>query len=85
MLSSLLLPHPAIPFAAVPFVLAIGVGFSDATNAQEGFGILTSSSVAPIISVLLINLVKKPAKKVGVGLACVLLGASYHKPASWLR
>jgi len=58
-------PAPALAgCAAVPFVLAIGVGFSEAVNAREGFGILTTSSVAPIISVLFINLIKKPAKKV---------------------
>ena len=37
----------------VPFVLSIGIGFSTAKNAQEGFGILTCASVAPIITVLL--------------------------------
>jgi len=37
----------------VPFVLSIGIGFSKATSAQEGFGILTCASVAPIITVLL--------------------------------
>jgi len=66
------IPHPCTRDSAgvttgpvtVPFVLAIGVGFSQAVDATEGFGILTSSSVAPIISVLLINLIKKPAKKV---------------------
>lgn len=36
-----------------------------AVDATEGFGILTSSSVAPIISVLLINLIKKPMAEVG--------------------
>ncbi|PNH01042.1 hypothetical protein TSOC_013096, partial [Tetrabaena socialis] len=46
----------------VPFVLSLGIGFSKATGATEGFGILTAASVSPIISVLLTNLLKKPAK-----------------------
>ncbi|KAG2443441.1 hypothetical protein HXX76_001799 [Chlamydomonas incerta] len=47
----------------VPFVLSLGIGFSKATGAAEGFGILTAASVAPIISVLLTNLFKNPFKK----------------------
>ena len=43
----------------VPFVLALGVGFSTAIGAPEGFGILTSASVAPIISVLALCLVRR--------------------------
>ncbi|KXZ45044.1 hypothetical protein GPECTOR_59g652 [Gonium pectorale] len=46
----------------VPFVLSLGIGFSKATGATEGFGILTAASVAPIISVLLTNLLRNPAK-----------------------
>lgn len=46
----------------VPFVLSLGIGFSKATGAAEGFGILTAASVAPIISVLLTNLFKNPFK-----------------------
>jgi len=42
----------------VPFVLSIGIGFSKAKNAQEGFGILTCASVAPIITVLLADRVR---------------------------
>jgi len=37
----------------VPFVLSIGIGFSRAVGTQEGFGILMSASVLPIITVLL--------------------------------
>lgn len=36
----------------VPVVLAIGLGFGEAMNAIDGFGILAMASVAPIISVL---------------------------------
>ena len=46
----------------VPFVLSIGIGFSEAVNSTEGFGILTIMSVSPIISVLLTSLLRKPAK-----------------------
>lgn len=37
----------------VPLVLAMGLGFGNATNAVEGFGILCLASIGPIISVLL--------------------------------
>jgi len=43
----------------VPFVLSLGIGFSKAKNAQEGFGILTCASVAPIITVLLVDLLRR--------------------------
>jgi hypothetical protein len=43
----------------VPFVLSLGIGFSKAKNAQEGFGILTCASVAPIITVLLTDLLRR--------------------------
>ncbi len=36
----------------VPLVLAMGLGFGDAVNAIEGFGILSMASVGPILSVL---------------------------------
>ena len=49
----------------VPFVLSIGIGFSEAVNSTEGFGILTIMSVSPIISVLLTSLLRKPAKAAG--------------------
>lgn len=52
----------------VPFVLSIGVGFSKAAQATEGFGILTAASVAPIVSVLACSLLQKPAAAVA-GLA----------------
>jgi hypothetical protein len=53
----------------VPFVLAIGIGFSKAVGAPEGFGMLTVMSVAPIISVLFTSLVKKPVVKAATELA----------------
>jgi hypothetical protein len=37
----------------VPLVLAMGIGFGNATQAVEGFGILCLASIGPIISVLL--------------------------------
>lgn len=49
----------------VPFVLSIGIGFSEAVNSTEGFGILTIMSVSPIISVLITSLLRKPAKAAG--------------------
>jgi len=36
----------------VPLVLAMGLGFGDATGAIEGFGILSMASIGPILSVL---------------------------------
>jgi hypothetical protein len=36
----------------VPLVLAMGLGFGDATQAVEGFGILAMASICPILSVL---------------------------------
>jgi hypothetical protein len=43
----------------VPFVLSTGIGFSKAATAEEGFGILTCASVAPIITVLLADLLRR--------------------------
>jgi len=40
----------------VPLVLAMGIGFGNATSAVEGFGILCLASIGPIISVLLAGL-----------------------------
>jgi Protein of unknown function (DUF1538) len=40
----------------VPLVLAMGLGFGDATRAIEGFGILCMASVGPIITVLISGL-----------------------------
>jgi hypothetical protein len=40
----------------VPLVLAMGIGFGNATQAVEGFGILCLASIGPIISVLLTGL-----------------------------
>lgn len=40
----------------VPLVLALGLGFGNATNAVEGFGILSMASVGPIITVMISGL-----------------------------
>jgi len=40
----------------VPLVLAMGLGFGNATNAIDGFGILCMASIGPIISVMLTGL-----------------------------
>ena len=40
----------------VPLVLAMGIGFGNATNAVEGFGILCMASIGPIITVMLTGL-----------------------------
>ncbi len=40
----------------VPLVLAMGLGFGNATHAVEGFGILCLASVGPIITVLISGL-----------------------------
>jgi hypothetical protein len=40
----------------VPLVLAMGLGFGNATNAVEGFGILTMASIGPIITVMVTGL-----------------------------
>ena len=40
----------------VPLVLAMGLGFGDATNAVEGFGILCMASIGPIVTVLITGL-----------------------------
>ena len=40
----------------VPLVLAMGLGFGNATQAIEGFGILCMASIGPIITVMLTGL-----------------------------
>lgn len=40
----------------VPLVLAMGLGFGNATNAVEGFGILCMASIGPILTVLITGL-----------------------------
>jgi len=40
----------------VPLVLAMGLGFGNATHAVEGFGILSMASVGPIITVMISGL-----------------------------
>lgn len=39
----------------VPLVLAMGLGFGNATHGVEGFGILSMASIGPIISVMLVG------------------------------
>lgn len=40
----------------VPLVLAMGLGFGNATHAVEGFGILAMASIGPILTVLMTGL-----------------------------
>jgi hypothetical protein len=40
----------------VPLVLAMGLGFGNAVQAVEGFGILSMASICPILSVLIMGL-----------------------------
>jgi hypothetical protein len=40
----------------VPLVLAMGLGFGNATNAVEGFGILSMASIGPIVTVMMTGL-----------------------------
>lgn len=74
--------RPAGP-VTVPFVLAIGIGFSVAVGSAEGFGMLTIMSVAPIISVLLFSHLRKPAQHARRGLsrAARSMGRSMHRRA----
>jgi hypothetical protein len=41
----------------VPLVLAMGLGFGNAVNAVEGFGILSMASICPICAVLIMGLI----------------------------
>ena len=47
----------------VPFVLSTGIGFSKAVGAEEGFGILTCASVSPIITVLIVDILRRTRRK----------------------
>jgi len=48
----------------VPLVLALGLGFGNAMNAIEGFGILSMASICPILSVLITGImVQKGAER----------------------
>jgi hypothetical protein len=54
----------------VPLVLAMGLGISSQTGAVEGFGILATASVCPILSVLTVGLfVGRKAKKAAAAAA----------------
>ena len=48
----------------VPLVLAMGLGFGNAVGAVEGFGILASASVCPIISVLTVGIIIQRRAKI---------------------
>ena len=50
----------------VPLVLAMGLGFSNATQAVEGFGILCLASAGPIISVLITGLWSRYKEKLQI-------------------
>jgi hypothetical protein len=50
----------------VPLVLSLGSGFSLATHASNGFGLLTLASICPILSVLIFgSMVNAGGKKRG--------------------
>ncbi len=40
----------------VPLVLAMGLGFGNAVDAVDGFGILSMASIGPILSVMTVGL-----------------------------
>ena len=40
----------------VPLVLAMGLGFGNAVESVEGFGILSMASICPILAVLIMGL-----------------------------
>jgi hypothetical protein len=48
----------------VPLVLAMGLAFGDATDAVDGFGILSMASIGPIITVMLSGLWAKRRARV---------------------
>lgn len=68
----------------MPFVLAIGIGFSVAVGSAEGFGMLTIMSVAPIIAVLVFSKIRAPAQKAGRQLsrAARSMSKSMRRPQS---
>ena len=47
----------------VPLVLAMGLGFGNAVNAVEGFGILSMASICPICAVLIMGLIVQAKSK----------------------
>lgn len=58
----------------VPLVLALGLGFGNATSAVEGFGILSMASIGPIITVLMLGLWSKYRARAQVRAAAVDTG-----------
>ncbi len=59
----------------VPLVLALGLGFGSATDAVEGFGILSLASVGPIISVMITGLWARYRMNMQVKAAAAVEGA----------
>ena len=58
----------------VPLVLAMGLGFGNALGSTEGFGILATASICPIVAVLTLGLyvqfkVKREERRAAIGLA----------------
>ncbi|MDH5542645.1 MAG: DUF1538 domain-containing protein, partial [Nitrospinota bacterium] len=47
----------------VPLVLALGLGFGNAMDATEGFGILSMASICPILSVLFTGILVQWTRK----------------------
>jgi len=51
----------------VPLVLAMGLGFGNAVQSVEGFGILSMASICPILAVLIMGLwIQFKAKKASI-------------------
>lgn len=68
----------------VPLVLAMGLGFGDATSALEGFGILSMASVGPIVTVMISGLWAKRRARVEQQRArATPAGASTRVPAGF--
>ena len=65
----------------VPLVLAMGLGFGNAGDAVEGFGILSMASIGPIISVMATGLwVQYSMRRAELAAASVAVEAGVPKP-----
>jgi len=65
----------------VPLVLAMGLGFGNAVDAVEGFGILSMASIGPIISVMATGLwVQYSMRRAELAAASVAVEAGVPKP-----
>jgi hypothetical protein len=64
----------------VPLVLAMGLGFGNATNAVEGFGILSMASIGPIVTVMLFGLWSQYRVKAQARAARLAPGTSVETP-----